>query len=1290
MSNLLIRLFEVASGKRKTFFVIIGLVLAIALFFASRLRLKEDISAMMPRDPKIEKMNQIIQHSRFSDKLVVNVFLKDSSAPSDPELLIAFADSLSDALKPLEPGYIEQVRSSISDHAVADIFASVNDHLPVFLTEEDYERLDTILRPENLRRQLENNYKLLVSPASLVIKKTVIQDPLGISGNVLKKLRNLEVEDNFDLYDNHILTKDRKNLLLFVVPANPPNETGINSMMLKKMDSVFAVVGQRFDHSIEAQYFGAAAMAAGNAERIKSDLMITITLAVAVLVLFMGVFFKRAGIVLIIFLPVLIGGIISLAVMYFLKKEVSAIALGMGSVLLGITVDYSLHIFTHYRSTGSVRAVLKDLPVPLMLSGFITASSFLCLMFVKSDALKDLGLFAAISVINALLAGLIVLPHFLRKTKRKEKGPGASISFIERFTAYRYDRNKGLLVVIIVVTVVSLFTAGNVRFETDMMKMNYVSDKLYEAEKNLYKISNIAHKSLYVVASGNSLEETLEANEGVAAALARLKEEGVVRSVAGVNDFLISQRMQQQRIDRWNQFWTAERKDSLSKHLLDIGADYKFSAQAFTPFLNSLRYEYKPVAITDLGEMKRLFFDEYLSERSSMVTLASLLKVDPDKKDLVQEYIQENDHVTILDRQYMTSRFVELMRDDFNTLEALSLGLVFLVLVLSYGRLELGVIAFVPMILSWLWTLGLMGLLGIKFNIINIIISTFILGLGIDYSIFIMSGLMDEYAKGAKHLATFKTSIFLSAFTSITGIGALIFAEHPALRSVAVLSIIGMCSVITISFVLQPLLFRLLITDRVKKGLNPVTAESILVSIWVYSIFITGCSILTILATLVLPVLPLRRTVKKKTYHRLLTGLARFLIRTAPRKRLTILDKENENFDKPAIVISNHQSFLDILMMLAVSPRLILMTNHWVWNSPIIGPLVRYADSLPAFEGIESNTDLILDKLEEGFSIVIFPEGTRSADGKIHRFHKGAFYLAEKYGIDILPVVIHGAGETIAKGDLMVNNTGITLRFLPRITPESQEFGTTYQEKSKAIRKYFLAEYQKLKEDIETPAYLKNRLIQKYIYKGPVLEWYCRIKLRLENNYALYDRLLPHSGKIVDVGCGYGFMSYMLAMLNDNRQILGMDYDSEKVEVASHCYRKPANVKFEIADVTRYQLPEADAFVLSDVLHYLSVAEQKEVLKQCAEKLNPGGILLIREGDKDHVDRHNRTRITEFFSTRIMRFNKVHNRLTFLSGKELEAVCTALGLSFEVADKGSTTSNSLFVARKTIAEYNGI
>ena len=136
------------------------------------------------------------------------------------------------------------------------------------------------------------------------------------------------------------------------------------------------------------------------------------------------------------------------------------------------------------------------------------------------------------------------------------------------------------------------------------------------------------------------------------------------------------------------------------------------------------------------------------------------------------------------------------------------------------------------MTISWLWTLGLMGMLGIKFNIFNMIISTFIFGLGIDYSIFITRGLTQEYKTGAKHIGSYKTSILLSAFTTIVGIGVLIFAEHPALESIATMSIIGIVSVVFVSFTIQPMMFRWLITSRREKGNVPMLLPNLIGSLF--------------------------------------------------------------------------------------------------------------------------------------------------------------------------------------------------------------------------------------------------------------------------------------------------------------------------------------------------------------------------------------------------------------------------------------------------------------------------
>ena len=86
-------------------------------------------------------------------------------------------------------------------------------------------------------------------------------------------------------------------------------------------------------------------------------------------------------------------------------------------------------------------------------------------------------------------------------------------------------------------------------------------------------------------------------------------------------------------------------------------------------------------------------------------------------------------------------------------------------------------------------------------------------------------------------------------------------------------------------------------------------------------------------------------------------------------------------------------------------------------------------------------------------------------------------------------------------------------------------------------------------ESIETPAYYREQLIYQYIYKGPVLEWYMRIKTKMERNYEDFHRMLPEKGDIMDIGCGYGFMSYMLHFVAPGRNMLGVDYDADKIAV---------------------------------------------------------------------------------------------------------------------------------------------
>jgi predicted RND superfamily exporter protein len=151
---------------------------------------------------------------------------------------------------------------------------------------------------------------------------------------------------------------------------------------------------------------------------------------------------------------------------------------------------------------------------------------------------------------------------------------------------------------------------------------------------------------------------------------------------------------------------------------------------------------------------------------------------------------------------------VEVIHDDFNIAVWISSLFVLIILLISFRNILTALLSFLPMVLSWFMVQGYMYIFGLEFNLINIIISTFIFGVGVDYSIFIMEGLLSEARTGNRDILTWhKIAIFFSAVILVMVVASLLFAVHPAIRSIGLITLIGMASTIMISYALQPFVF---------------------------------------------------------------------------------------------------------------------------------------------------------------------------------------------------------------------------------------------------------------------------------------------------------------------------------------------------------------------------------------------------------------------------------------------------------------------------------------------------
>ncbi len=156
---------------------------------------------------------------------------------------------------------------------------------------------------------------------------------------------------------------------------------------------------------------------------------------------------------------------------------------------------------------------------------------------------------------------------------------------------------------------------------------------------------------------------------------------------------------------------------------------------------------------------------------------------------------------------------------------------------------------------------------------------------------------------------------------------------------------------------------------------------------------------------------------KRLRLHKLIYHISRFVMlhHGIPGTKFSYQVGEKVDFSNPYLVICNHQILLDLMCQLFFTHKLIFLTNDWAWNNVFYGFLIRSAEYLPVSRGIEDLLPQLSDLVSRGYSIAVFPEGTRSMDLTIGRFHQGAFYMAEQLDLEILPMTIYGTGMVLPK-----------------------------------------------------------------------------------------------------------------------------------------------------------------------------------------------------------------------------------------------------------------------------------
>lgn len=1234
-------------------FITVSLV-AINIVAVRHLFLEEDLLALLPNDePAIRDFKTIVGKFKVLDAMYFDITsssfdnISDSN-PSDDELeelhqnITETADMLNKSI--VGSGLFDVIYYQFNPENIMVLFRQLSKHKACLLNESDLLGISEELTPQEIESRLATARRMLIEPSGTFLKESISSDPLGLDRTLQAKLSFLSQEYNeAEIIDGRIWDRDRRHILLIGIPKEGSSDSNKNSVIIDEIDEIIDRLHSEHP-GVRISYTGGHRASLDNATVIKSDVSRSVTGAMIVIALLGFLFFRHKSFIFLVFLPMVFGVAASTILLSVFSPALSAISLGCSVVLIGIVVDYGIHILYRVENDAGkcdAHSSVRSIALPLTIGACTTAGGLLCLAASTFPGQQQMGVFGAIGVIaSAIYAGL-ALPWLVGFAKPKTGGFKISLTqYCQRLLDWREKYSIYFTILSVTIIVIALFGIRRLRFDGDPAKLNYLRAEHLD-DQNLILDTWGEFSLTSVVVRDSTYQEALEKNDKLAGLLAQLQLDNVIEAYSTISVILPSRDTQRANRNHWNSFWSGPQGMRLRRELDATAAGLSFSEQAFSKFYKQI--ENPPdddISIEMFQEtaFHKIFSGRIVRSQDEYLVMSTFCAV-PGKYDQAVLFITERmPNTVVTNSSKLVETITSLIREQMFKIAVLACLVVTICLFFFLKRIELVLWTLLPVVFSLVLTLGILGWTGVGINLFSCLFVVFIFGVGIDYSVFLVSSYLDAYRNNCSYIENTFGAVIICTLTTISGFVLLALAEHPALFSIGITGLTGILSSLLAAILIVPMFHSVIFPSGGRYG--TFTFRKQLCSL---PVLLIGSIRAVIYVVVMRPIMRLRyynQKQKQAQYarnfiHNTSSLVIRFYLWSGIVKG-KFINADKQNFQKPGIIVSNHISSSDISLIQALPVEMVMMVKKWVWKLPVFGVLVRDAGYLL----VDGNDPEVLFKkskqlLSEGVSIMTFPEGTRSRNGQIQRFHNGAFELAKRTGADVIPVLIAGSQDMMPLGSFWIGWSHPIIRVFDRITQANYDYNNRARQFASDTRNLLERNKHESNRIAQSGNHFLKNIKDMYAYRGTMLEYYISGKLRIDPIYKHLDDYMPVEGAILDVGCGYGLAGNILSKKSGLRRIVGIDLDEKKIHIARQTAMYNYNLNFDLRDVCDLQAFQADGILLIDVLHYWNKEKQKVLISKISEFLNKGGKLLFRDACKTDSWKHRLTRWSEVFSTGI-------------------------------------------------------
>lgn len=525
-----------------------------------------------------------------------------------------------------------------------------------------------------------------------------------------------------------------------------------------------------------AEASGPGLIAARTSGRMRAEtttISVIASAGVAILLLWA---FRSVPVLVLLGLPIGAAILAGTAVVQMTFGSVHAVALSFGATLIGVAIDYPLHLLAHRHPSESAADTVRRLARPLALSTLTTLAGFTVLSLVSFPGLAQLGLFAAVGIVVAALTTALVLPALTPPTLHL-RVTGFGVRLWALLHSGRYIAGA----VVLGLVTLALLT-GQPRWQTNLAALSALPPAARDLDARLRHDLGVADARILLIVRGDDADTVLARQETLRPALNAMLADGRVGGIEMAADLLPSRAAQKARQARLPD------AETLASRLTEATAGLPLRPSALAPFQIAIATEKEapPLTVETLSGPAALRIEALLKpERGgwSGLVLPSAV-ADPEALRALAE--NAGPHVTFLDLKAEAETLASRYLDE--ALAWLGWGGLAATLVVGIGlRHPVRIVrTLAPASAAIAATIAILVLSGTPLSLFHVLALVLVAGLGIDYAVF-----FSEYSSSNHDSAVSVRAILLCAATTVTVFSTLALSDAPVLHAIGLTVAVG-------------------------------------------------------------------------------------------------------------------------------------------------------------------------------------------------------------------------------------------------------------------------------------------------------------------------------------------------------------------------------------------------------------------------------------------------------------------------------------------------------------------